>query len=248
MSSENIECPHCLVAVHVEWHAQPVLDVRHRRYPLRSVHWNIVATECPSCDELIARINEVQHLNAYTNDTPVGYEARKTAGSKTILEDRLVHPSHRNRPAVDSESLPQTLKEDYLEACEVLEISPKASAVLSRRVLQGILKEQGYDSRNLQQQITDVLEEDGPEALSDSLRATIDVIRHFGNFSAHPIITQETTLQLVDVEPDEAEWCLQIVEELFRHYYVEADRRRKRIEETRAKIKAHGKELLPKQD
>lgn len=161
--------------------------------------------------------------------------------------DRLVHPPGRSRPTVDSEAIPQALKEDYLEACEVLEISPKASAVLSRRVLQGILKEQGYDSRNLHQQIIDVLAQDGPAALPGSLRDTIDVIRHFGNFSAHPI-TQETTLQLVDVEPDEAEWCLQIVEELFRHYYVELDRLRKKIGETRAKIEAHGKELLPKED
>ncbi len=161
--------------------------------------------------------------------------------------DRLVHPPGRSRPTVDSEAIPQALKEDYLEACEVLEISPKASAVLSRRVLQGILKEQGCDSRNLHQQIIDVLAQDGPAALPGSLRDTIDVIRHFGNFSAHPI-TQETTLQLVDVEPDEAEWCLQIVEELFRHYYVEPDRLRKKIGETGAKIEAHGKELLPKED
>ena len=163
-----------------------------------------------------------------------------------MLEDRLVQPPRRSRSAVDSESIPQTLKEDYLEACEVLEISPKASAVLSRRVLQGILEEQGYDSDNLYQQINAVLAEDTPAALPSDLRDTIDVIRHFGNFSAHPI-THETTLQLVDVEPDEAEWCLQIVEELFRHYYVEPDRRRKRIEETRTKIEAHGKELLPKE-
>ena len=186
-------------------------------------------------------------MEAFTNETPVGYEARKAVGPKELLEDRLVHPPRRNRPTVDSESIPQALKEDYLEACEVLEISPKASAVLSRRVLQGVLKEQGFDSGNLYQQITDVLAEDVPAALPTSLRDTIDVIRHFGNFSAHPI-TQETTLQLVDVEPDEAEWCLQIVEELFRHYDVEPDRRRKKIGETRAKIEAHGKELLPKED
>ncbi len=247
MSSENIECPHCLVAVHVEWHLQPALRVQHRRFPFQSVHWNIIATECPSCDRLIARINEVRYAEASIHETPDAYEARKTAGPKEMLEDRLVQPPRRSRSAVDSESIPQTLKEDYLEACEVLEISPKASAVLSRRVLQGILEEQGYDSDNLYQQINAVLAEDTPAALPSDLRDTIDVIRHFGNFSAHPI-THETTLQLVDVEPDEAEWCLQIVEELFRHYYVEPDRRRKRIEETRTKIEAHGKELLPKED
>ena len=228
MSSENIECPHCLVAVHVRWNFRALQTVRPG---YEDLGWHALTTPCASCNELIVRIVK----RVLTDD------------EERVVIDRLVHPPGRSRPTVDSEAIPQALKEDYLEACEVLEISPKASAVLSRRVLQGILKEQGYDSRNLHQQIIDVLAEDGPAALPGSLRDTIDVIRHFGNFSAHPI-TQETTLQLVDVEPDEAEWCLQIVEELFRHYYVEPDRRRKRIEETRAKIEAHGKELLPKED
>ena len=217
------------MAVHVRWNSRALQTVRAG---YESLGWNAVTTPCASCNELIVRIVK----RVLTDD-----------GERVVEIDRLVHPPGRSRPTVDSEAIPQALKEDYLEACEVLEISPKASAVLSRRVLQGILKEQGYDSRNLHQQIIDVLAQDGPAALPGSLRDTIDVIRHFGNFSAHPI-TQETTLQLVDVEPDEAEWCLQIVEELFRHYYVEPDRLRKKIGETRAKIEAHGKELLPKED
>ena len=221
------------MAVHVRWNFRALQTVLPAVLPgYEDLGWHAVTTPCASCNELIVRIVK----RVLTDD-----------GERVVEIDRLVHPPGRSRPTVDSEAIPQALKEDYLEACEVLEISPKASAVLSRRVLQGILKEQGCDSRNLHQQIIDVLAQDGPAALPGSLRDTIDVIRHFGNFSAHPI-TQETTLQLVDVEPDEAEWCLQIVEELFRHYYVEPDRLRKKIGETGAKIEAHGKELLPKED
>ena len=182
MTSENIECPHCLVAVHVRWNSRALQTVRA---DYEGLGWHAVTTPCASCNELIVRIVK----RVLTDD-----------GERVVEIDRLVHPPGRSRPTVDSEAIPQALKEDYLEACEVLEISPKASAVLSRRVLQGILKEQGYDSRNLHQQIIDVLAQDGPAALTGSLRDTIDVIRHFGNFSAHPI-TQETTLHSLTLSP-----------------------------------------------
>jgi hypothetical protein len=126
------------------------------------------------------------------------------------------------------DGVPEALKTDYLEACEVLPISAKASAALSRRVLQAILREQGYASRDLAQQIDAVLQEThSDKVLPTSLRQNVDVIRKFGNFSAHPV-TDATTLQVIDVEPQEAEWCLEIVERLFDHYYVRpaADARR----------------------
>ena len=217
---ENIECPHCLVTVHVGWD-------RHPRFLNRDIiqDWSIVVTVCPNCNELIARIVKQIH--------------------DTIVIDRFIQPQRRNRPAINSEAVPTSLRNDYLEACEVLEVSPKASAVLSRRILQGILKAQGYESINLYKQITDILNETGPHALPMSLRDQIDVIRQFGNFSAHPI-TEQTTLQVVDIEPGEAEWCLEIIEELFIYYYVEPARRKRQIEATRSKLREHGKQLLPR--
>jgi hypothetical protein len=62
-------------------------------------------------------------------------------------------------------------------------------------------------------------EADRAKAIPLKLRQTIDGIRHFGNFSAHPI-DDKTTLQIIDVEPEEAEWCLEIIEESFEHFYV----------------------------
>jgi hypothetical protein len=45
------------------------------------------------------------------------------------------------------------------------------------------------------------------------------VIRNFGNFAAHPN-ENKATLEIIDVEPSEAEWCLETIEELFEHFYV----------------------------
>lgn len=57
------------------------------------------------------------------------------------------------------------------------------------------------------------------KALPQSLHDTVDGIRNFGNFSAHPI-DDKTSLQVIEVEPHEAEWCLDILDELFDHFYV----------------------------
>ena len=101
----------------------------------------------------------------------------------------------------------------------MLPISPKASAALSRRVLQTMLRDRGYVMYYLAQQIDAAMDETSPDKiLPNSIRQKIDAVRHFGNFAAHPI-TDTTTLEVINVEPDEAEWCLQIIEELFDHYY-----------------------------
>ena len=132
-------------------------------------------------------------------------------------------------------------RSDYTEACNVLEISTKASAALARRVLQGILTDQGYKSKNLAQQIDAVLDENDPvKVLPSHIRDTMDAVRHFGNFAAHPI-TEATSLQIIDVEPEEAEWCLEIIEALFDHYYVTPARARERRDQLNQKLAQAGK-------
>jgi hypothetical protein len=57
------------------------------------------------------------------------------------------------------------------------------------------------------------------KAIPHRLHETIDAIRNFGNFSAHPI-DDKTALQIIEVEPEEAGWCLEILEECFQHFFV----------------------------
>ncbi|NTH50944.1 DUF4145 domain-containing protein [Agrobacterium rhizogenes] len=134
-------------------------------------------------------------------------------------EWRLIDPTTATRGPVPKE-VPNLIAADYVEACNVLPISPKASAALSRRCLQAILRAHGYIAKDLAKEIDLLLNEtDTSKAIPSSLRTMIDAIRNFGNFSAHPI-TDVTTLQIIDVEPEEAEWCLEVLEECFEHFYV----------------------------
>jgi hypothetical protein len=131
-------------------------------------------------------------------------------------------------------SLPNTPQEHlrpYLAACRTLEASPEASACMSRRCLQGILRCQGYNQNVLAKQIEAALAEtDRDRRLPAELRKTVDYIRSFGNLSAHPT-NDAATLEIIDVEPDEAAWCIEIAEQLMAHYF-------ERPAETAAKIHA----------
>ena len=58
------------------------------------------------------------------------------------------------------------------------------------------------------------------QGLPPHLAQAVDAVRNIGNFSAHP--TKNTsTGEIVDVEPGEAEWSLEVLEGLFEHYFVQ---------------------------
>jgi hypothetical protein len=93
--------------------------------------------------------------------------------------------------------------------------SKKASAALSRRCLQFVLVHKGgVKSKDLAGQIEEVL-----AALPSALAENVDASRQVGNFAAHPLKSKSSG-EIVDVEDGEAEWLLDVLEELFEHYYV----------------------------
>jgi hypothetical protein len=112
---------------------------------------------------------------------------------------------------------------------------------LSRRCAQAVLREAGYTQRDLAVQVDAVLSETDPlKAAPTGLRTTLDLIRNFGNFGAH-VINDQTTLQIIDVEDQEAEYCLDVLDALFDHYYVKPAEAKRRKDLLDAKLKSAGK-------
>jgi hypothetical protein len=188
-----MRCPHCLVEFHDDWYQNPI------SYYSVFLKKSVITSKCPACKKYIVK---------FRHDTD-NIDGRVS----------LVEPTRIGRKPVPSQ-VPLDISGDYVEACDVLHISPKASAALSRRCLQSILRSQGYKGKDLSKEIDAILAEPDPrKAIPSTLREVVDGIRNFGNFSAHPI-DDKTTLQIIDVEPHEAEWCLEIIEEMFDHFYV----------------------------
>jgi hypothetical protein len=87
---------------------------------------------------------------------------------------------------------------DFREAVSVLPVSPKASAALSRRVLQDILREEaGVTESDLNSEIQEVIDSGKvPSWLGENL----DAVRVVGNLAAHPIKSTNTG-EVVEVAP-----------------------------------------------
>ena len=217
-----MDCPHCGKAFHDEWK----IDILRGDASFGG-WWAAVSAVCPACKGPIFRLKKARR-----GDHPDGHER--------IIEIITVYPKHTFRAPTPKE-VPTKVREDYEEACKVLPDSEKASAALSRRCLQAILRGQGYAQTNLAQQVDALLTEPDPaRAIPTALRQAVDAIRNFGNFSAHPV-TDQTTLQIIDVEAGEAEWCLEILEEMFDHYYVKPEHIKARKAALDAKLAAAGK-------
>ena len=75
-----------------------------------------------------------------------------------------------------------------------------------------------------------------PSYLADS----IDAIRNIGNFAAHPIKSANTG-EIVQVEPGEAEWTLDVLEGLFDFYFVQPASIQKKRTALNLKLQSVGK-------
>lgn len=216
-----MKCPHCNISFHPAWAYDGLYRNGHETV------WYTRICTCPSC------YNDIVYMS---EGNPVSLDRIPSHN----LEWKAVFPKSTGRDPVPVE-VPSNIAKDYEEACSVLEISPKASAALSRRCLQTMLRANGYKAKDLYMEIDQLLNESDPKkAIPESLRDTVDGIRHFGNFSAHPI-TDMTSLQIIDVEPHEAEWCLDILSEAFEHFYVRPAKSKARKAELDIKLKSAGK-------
>ncbi|MBU9187100.1 DUF4145 domain-containing protein [Burkholderia gladioli] len=154
---------------------------------------------------------------------------------------QLIWPRNSNRPAPPVE-VPKEIADDYVEAANVLTISAKASAALSRRCVQLVLRDRGYDQHDLAPAIQAALDSRTlPPALEDNL----DAIRQIGNFAAHPIKNKNTG-EIVPVEPEEAEWNLDVLDELFDFYYVQPQRAERKRKALNDKLRSAGKPEMKK--
>lgn len=150
----------------------------------------------------------------------------------------LVVPSRSTRPVppeVD-EAIPQQIQ-IYREAAAILDESPSASAVLSRRVLADLLKKYAKREEFKLADRIDKFNEDTshPSGLRDNLHH----FREISDFSAH---TQEDDqANIVDIDHDEAEWTLDLVDRLFDYFIVTPARDKEMRAKMDKKIKEAGR-------
>lgn len=209
-----MKCPHCKIEVNESY-----TDFYRSRDAIGP--FSISAMTCPNTDCKKIIIKFIRFNNT----------------TEEINEEVILYPFVSSRPKAPV-CIDKKIADDYNEACLVLSLSPKASAALSRRCLQHILREKaGVKPGNLIKEIDQVLADPKtPTYITES----IDAVRNVGNFAAHPQKDQISG-DIIDVEPGEAEWLLDVLELLFDFYYVQPVIAKKKKAALDAKLALAGK-------
>jgi len=214
-----MKCPHCRVEIHPEPKAFPIgVD--------KDEGWFLATVLCPACNRFILKLQ-----NGYPLHGPGG----QLHSLSSVRNSYLVRPKVSARPPCPAD-VPNEIAQDYSEAGLVLADSPKASAALSRRCLQTLLRTAGgVKPGDLLTEIEQVL-----TTLPSHLANAIDAIRNVGNFAAHPQKAKQTG-EILPVEPGEAEWSLDVLEQLFDFYYVQPAQLAMKREAMNKKLQEAGK-------
>lgn len=118
-----MQCPHCRITIHPQPYDIPIGVDADGGWLLRRIH-------CPACSRWVLSL-----VNGDPNYAP----NRQLIDLIFDRRTTLVRPKAHSRPPCPAE-VPVDLRHDYEEACLVLADSAKASAALSRRCLQHLLR------------------------------------------------------------------------------------------------------------
>lgn len=213
MSDFNWTCPHCERAVTISderistgSHKLTIKNVIGNRW-LRSQY---IVCPNPDCQKFTLVVSLHETNRNQVNNFEIG---------KKLQQWSLI-PQSSSKHFPDY--VPQAIREDYAEACAICDLSPKASATLSRRCLQGILRDfWKVKPGRLVDEIKEV-----KDRIDSITWDAIESVRKLGNIGAH---MEKDINVIVDVDPDEAALLIGLVETLLKEWYVATEERKVRM-------------------
>jgi len=142
-------------------------------------------------------------------------------GTKKITS---IIPSEQTVRAKDYPTyIPSVVLNDYQEACAIATLSPKASATLARRCLQGMIRDfWNVKADNLFKEIQAIEDKVDPLVWDG-----IDSIRKVGNIGAH--MEKDINL-IIDVNPDEANLLIEMIEMLIEEWYIARHNKQQKLQ------------------
>ena len=186
---------------------------------------------CPFCgtaNPLIENVTCKQYKNGFRQgeplDTKVEFcidyyhcvDCKETsvfaAGSSKKVENIVIPLRPQSLAKHFPDYIPTPIKDDYTEAYNILYLSPKASATLSRRCLQGMIRDFWGISKNRLVDEINALK----GLIPNDQWEVIDAVRDIGNIGAH---MKGDIDAIIDIDDGEAEKLLKLIEYLFSEWY-----------------------------
>ena len=179
----------------------------------------ILAITCPNekCQKLSLDVALKKAENSYYH-----YEQEEKVHTWKLLPESSAKPF--------PEFIPKAILDDYEEACKILHLSPKASATLARRCLQGMIRDfHEVKGKTLKEEI-DLIE----NKVETPVWEGIEAVRSVGNIGAH---MEKDINIIVDVEPKEAQLLIGLIENLMEDWYINRHNRDEKLKSLKALAK-----------
>ena len=184
----------------------------NNKYGSQKLTFQVVICPNEECSEYV--------LSAFLNDRYRDRNSNRIV-EKPIKADWRLIP--RSIAKVFPDYIPQAIRDDYEEACLICDLSPKASATLARRCLQGIIRDfWGIKKGRLIDEIN-ALE----EKVDKLTWLAIDAVRSVGNIGAH---MEKDIDIIIDVELGEATKLISLIEILIEGWYIARNEKQKHLE------------------
>ena len=215
MEPRNWKCPYCGYAQIVTEKTFDRTDVLIRndlsRFGEMGARITSVVCSNGDCKEITLEFS----LHGREYDDNIGWDL-----TNNVHHSWSLLPESSAKPQPDY--IPKPIIDNYNQACRIRDLSANASAAMSRRCLQGMIRDfckiskptLGKELDTLRVQVN---EGKGPHGVSHDTMDAIDHVRHIGNIGAH--MEKDINL-IIDVEPDEAQALVDLIELLFEEWYV----------------------------
>lgn len=224
-----MKCPHCNTSINIEMEEVESFVLPSKEPPPKK-GFDLAYGECPECQNPIILITWGMYKKTKNSEGNEYYVA------ENVLYEEFLYPKYLTRKI--EKEVPERYHKDFEEACAVISISPKASAALSRRILQDVLREKFHIKKSsLDKEIEEFI---NSKEVPSFLKQAVDAVRNIGNFAAHPL-KDTNTGEIVDVESGEADWLLDVIEALFDFAFVQPIRLEERKKNLNQKLKSLGK-------
>ena len=213
-----MKCPYCATTVYISW-KEVAFPIPSSEETYDKGGYAIQYGFCPECEKLVIQLQHGLECG-YTHQWWIDQ----------IDEENTIYPHYSMGRSLDK-CIPTKYVQLFRESEEVNNISPRASATLSRYLLQMLLHEELHiHERNLEDEIKKL---EGFSNIPAKLVTMLQVMRKVANFGAHPKKSTNSN-EIVEVEQGESSVMLDLLEELFDHIFIKPKQKEdflKKIEE-----------------
>ena len=213
----NLTCPHCKrpCTITTDDLSKTATCIQRKHKGDEFYALNVQLVTCPNmeCGKVTAIATLTSGLRiANTSSEFIGLVNSKFIARQVVYP--IVEPNIRDIP----DYVPTAIRNDYIEAVRIIRLSPKASATLARRCIQGMIRDfWGISKSRLIEEINELKDRVDPITWE-----TIDAIRKIGNIGAH---MEKDVNEIIDIEPEEADLLVKLIEDLIEDWYVSRNTR-----------------------